>query len=165
MLYRYYIEYLRLNTVRHIVEDTTQKNMELEEECSLLQHTSAVAEIENESLTKEIARLTENIDTLRRDQSELETSLQDTRYQLEATQRAHLQSQAAGVEYQHSLALARGAISQEQQQADVLNNELNLTRLTCQELVRASALKDAELKVNTVYLAFLCTYFMMESVS
>ena len=39
------------------MEHTTQKNIELEDECSLLQQSSAVAQIENESLTKEIARL------------------------------------------------------------------------------------------------------------
>ena len=149
------MEYLRLNSLRHIVDHTTQKNLEMEEECTLLQQTAAVAEIENESLAKEIARLTDaHTDATAAHQLQsaaLQGQIQDLTYQVQAAQRNHQQSEEHGKETQDLLVQARVATLQEQQQIERLQSELNITRMTCQELVKAAAQKDGEIRVKHYY--------------
>jgi len=138
------------------VDHTTQKNLEMEEECTLLQQTAAVAEIENESLAKEIARLTDaHTDATaahQRQSAALIGQIQDLTYQVQVAQRNHQQSEEHGKESQELLVQARVATLQEQQQIERLQSELNITRMTCQELVKAAAQKDTEIQVR-------CTHF------
>ena len=151
LLHRYYVEYLRLNSLRHVVDHTTQRNLDLEEECSLLQQTSAVAEIENESLTKEIARLSGVLaDTTQNTTSiseRLNAEVADLRYQLDTLQATHALHTTQSSEHTHALqqsvAQGRAALMQEQHTVEQLQSELSITRLT-------SHRKDGEIEVSVV---------------
>ena len=149
---RYYIEYLRLRTTQHLVEVLETKNQDLEEECSLLQQSSAVAEIENESLTKEIARLTDSLAAVQDAKREVEEQLQDCQSQLETAQHRIMVGETATSQAKELVQLGKLAAAQTQERVTVLESELAITRLTCQELVRSSAQKDTELRDMTAEL-------------
>lgn len=142
---RYYIEYLRLNTVRHVVDVVEGKNQELEEECSLLQQSSAVAEIENESLTKEISRLSDHNNVLQERNAELDTRVQDLQMKVESSLRMVEGTESASHQAKELILQSRQALQQEAEQGALLRNELQMTRLTCQDLVRTSVAKDTQL--------------------
>jgi chromosome segregation ATPase len=143
---RYYIEYLRLVSLRHVVMVVEGKNIELEEECGLLQQTSAVAEIENESLTNEIARLQAALAAVQDERKRLHDQLQDTQFKLEVAERQVKSGEAATAQSRELIQLSKQALGQESGRVAVLQSELDITRLTCQELVRTSAKKDSDLQ-------------------
>lgn len=156
---RYYIEYLRLNTVRHVVEMVEGKNQELEEECSLLQQSSAVAEIENESLAKEISRLGDSNASLQEKNNLLEGQVCELQREVYEKSQALASlaegSEGASQQARQLIELSKQALQEEREQASLLRNELQLTRMTCQELVRTSAVKDTQVTDMTAELVQL----------
>jgi hypothetical protein len=143
---RYYIEYLRLQTLKHVVDVVEGKNQELEEECGLLQQTSAVAEIENESLTKEIARLRDVLSVTEIARAALHEELQDTKASLDRTERQLRHTEGNVVQTSELIGLTKQAFNTEHERVVALESELAITRQTCQDLVRSCAKKETQVQ-------------------
>jgi predicted nucleic acid-binding Zn-ribbon protein len=142
---RYYIEYLRLNTVRHIVDMVEGKNQDLEAECASMRHSDAALREEKAAAEREAALVHAALEAMRaelthREQevAQLTASLQDSQQQLHA-------STASIESAQELIEQGKASIQQEHEKLQVLTSELSITRLTCQDMVRTLAKKDTEL--------------------
>jgi len=142
---RYYIEYLRLVSLQHVVEAIEEKNAFLEKDFQ--EH-----ELRNESLKQEIADLKQALE--RKDQlvfeseeavKQLQSTVQVMDLDLEMTKQELSKQHRAYQDLEIQQEEERQRHAEELLTVEQTRKELEITRLTCQEMVRAAAQQKTEI--------------------
>ncbi len=153
---RYYIEYLRLISTQHIVNVIEEKNHELEQDASKMRVQVATIkhDLEDQKILQQRSEMT--IETLQHEKKELQRIIDNLHIDLDSTnhelQRKCEQLIHAGNNIQQEKAIQREDLAK----YEILKSELNITRLTCQEMVKNNAHKDSlidemELKIKHLH--------------
>ncbi len=142
---RYYIEYLRLVSLQHVVEAIEEKNAFLEKDFQ--EH-----ELRNESLKQEISDLKQALE--RKDQlvfeseeavKRLQSTVQVMDLDLEMTKQELSKQHRAYQDLEIQQEEERQRHAEELLTVEQTRKELEITRLTCQDMVRASAQQKTEI--------------------
>lgn len=144
---RYYVEYLRLISTQHIVNIVEEKNQGLEQQNANLKTTNNTLKHELDEIKSMLDKHGVNAKQIKDEKRLLQQQLENTQIELEST-KSELQRQLELL-HRAKTDIQQGQVSQQEDLAkmDVLRSELNITRLTCQEMVKNNAQKDSEIDV------------------
>ena len=142
---RYYIEYLRLNTMRHVVNVVEERNQELESDLEVTRQSASTAQGSIQALNDDIYRLTNDVAEREREKSMLREEWRRLNEELQIT-RNHVFAIENSVHSERAMQEdLRNSLRNEYSKSDMIRNQLNITRLTCQDLVMSNAQRDNEL--------------------
>ena len=141
---RYYIEYLRLNTMRHVVNVVEERNQELESDLEVTRQSASTAQGSINALNDDIYRLTNDVAERDREKSMLRDEWMRLNEELQIT-RNHVFAIENSVHSERAMQEdLRNSLRNEYSKCDMIRNQLNITRLTCQDLVMSNAQRDNE---------------------
>lgn len=142
---RYYVEYLRLNTMRHVVNVVEERNQELESDLEVTRQSASTAQGSINALNDDIYRLTNDVAEREREKSMLRDEWMRLNEELQIT-RNHVFAIENSVHSERAMQEdLRNSLRNEYSKCDMIRNQLNITRLTCQDLVMSNAQRDNEL--------------------
>ena len=142
---RYYIELLRLNSMRHIVDVVEAKNQEMAEDMRTMEHRMADIQARSEEMEAAVGSFKGEAGTLERDKSALAQQLKETQQLLKQTQEALQEREEELAAEKAARAAQQDMFKQQTEQVGIVDEQLQITRLTCQDLVKTIAARDGEL--------------------
>ncbi len=142
---RYYVELCRLNTMRRIVDKVEIMNIQLERDREQLRADNQASLIKTEKQAMLIESLMKDVESLTETEKRL---LNEVNMAVEASEQ--LQKSLSVKSSAFAAALEELARLEEfgqnsKQNIERLNSELDITRRTCQDLVKGNSLRDNEL--------------------
>lgn len=133
-----------------MAEILEEKNQELENDYSISQQSLSSAEITNMKLNNDIFTLKSQCNNINNDNNRLSSELKDCREELRQALELIKNQDAIIASKNIHLEQSADTIREENNKIDILRNELQITRLTCQDLVLTLANKENVLKALNI---------------
>lgn len=140
-----------------MAEILEEKNQELENDYSISQQSLSSAEITNMKLNNDMFTLKSQCNNINNDNNRLSSELKDCREELRQALELIKNQDAIIASKNIHLEQSVDTIREENNKIDILRNELQITRLTCQDLVLTLANKENVLKALNIELNDLQT--------